>query len=323
LIYRAKFRVLEQYLFRGPGEFDPSTRGVYSAASSTLLPSPATVAGSLATTRSYVDTEQLGWIDAYLHVLGRDIRIRGPYLRRESLLVEDRVHKVFLKMEDVENYCLIIKDLLERDKREGAEKKLKELANSGFEPKRAQFVGVGLRTRKDLRKVADEEAGLIYLAEFIDYISDSNFATIELDLISSNVATGRYVVKFGGEGRISLLEVEKAESYAYQVPEKAKFLYTASPVLFKTGKGFVEQLKEEMSKIGVKKIKIYGRIGLLGAGYSEVKGKRKPIYQALLPGSVIILDEKVGNTGRIYEEGIGIGREIGFGTVLPVGGDGG
>ncbi|MGC9020969.1 MAG: hypothetical protein ACP5KE_07165 [Candidatus Methanodesulfokora sp.] len=319
MIYRAKFRVLEQYLFRGPGEFDPSTRGVYSAASSTLLPSPATVAGSLAVTHPYVDTESLNWVDAYLHVLGRDVRIRGPYLRRESLLVENRVHKTFLRLEDIKNYCLIVRDLFEKGKGEEAERKIKELVEK-VKFKKVQFVGIGLRTRKDLGKVTDEEAGLIYLAEFIDYISDFNFATIEFDLISSNVATGRYVVKFGGEGRISLLEVEKAEGYAYQVPEKAKFLYVASSVLFKTGKDFVEQLKEEMRKMGVKDIKVYGRIGLLGAGYSEVKRRRKPIYQALLPGSVIILGEEVGNAMKIYEEGIGVGREIGFGTVLPIGG---
>lgn len=314
-------------MFRGPGEFDPSTRGVYSAASSTLSPSPATTAGSIATTRPYLDTRQFSWIDSYLSVLGRETRIRGPYLRRESLFVENRVHEVFLKVEDIRKYCLLVENLFEGDKREKAREEIMNIVkdkNRGFRPEKIQTVGIGLKTRKGLGKIADEEAGLIYLANFIDYIvlwqDRLDFASIELDLISSDAVAGRYAVKLGGEGRISLLEIEKADSYAYHVPESSKFLYVASPLLLRTGKDVIGQIKEEMSKMGVKNVKIYGRVGLLGAGYSEIRRRRKPIYQALLPGSVIILDREIGDSRKIYEEGIGIGREIGFGTVLPVGG---
>ncbi|RSN68517.1 hypothetical protein D9Q81_05940 [Candidatus Korarchaeum cryptofilum] len=309
-MYRAAFRSLEPYLFRGPGEFDPSARGVYSWASSLLAPSPSTTAGALATVREHIDTGSMSWDEAYSRMLG--VRMRGPYLRKGSVIyVEDRVDGKFIRLEDVEEYCS-----LKRDLSKGSEEKLREILSRGFSPKELTVTGIGLKTRREMLKVADEDRGLIYTATFIDYLSDMELdTTIELDLVSGEIETGRYVVRLGGEGRVSLLEVSEADSYICDIPERAHLLYVLSPILYETGRYFVEILREEIGEA-----EVYGKIDLLGTGYSEIRKRRKPIYQALLPGSVIFLER--GVEGReVYEKGIGVGRELGFGSVIPVGGE--
>ncbi|RSN77161.1 hypothetical protein [Candidatus Methanodesulfokora washburnensis] len=323
-MYRAVFRVLEPYLFRGPGEFDPSTRGVYSSASSFLVPSPSTVAGALATTFGYVETGFMEWDEAYSAVLGA--KIRGPYLRRGLLYVENRINEnrineKFIRLDDVQKYCYLVKEQVCGGGKDI--KKMEEISRSGFSPRKLMITGIGLMTRADMRKIADEEKGLIYTASFIDYFSDTKISniTIEFDIISGKMRTGSYAVRLGGEGRASLLEISESEGYICRIPERADLLYVLSPVLYETGAEFIGQLKAELGKMGdVGSVEVFGKIDLLGAGYSEVKRRRKPIYQALLPGSVIILEKSVDGS-RIYEEGIGVGKELGFGSVIPVGGD--
>jgi CRISPR-associated protein Cmr3 len=317
-MYRAVFRVLEPYLFRGPGEFDPSTRGVYSSAFSFLVPSPSTVAGALATTFGYVETGSMEWDEAYSAVLGA--KIRGPYLRRGLLYVENRINEKFIRLDDVQKYCYLVKEQVYGGRKDT--KKMEEILRSGFSPRKLMITGIGLMTRTDMRKIADEERGLIYTASFIDYFSDTKISniTIEFDIISGKIRTGSYAVRLGGEGRASLLEISESEGYICRIPERADLLYVLSPVLYETGAEFIEQLKAELGKMGdVGSVKVFGKVDLLGAGYSEVKRRRKPIYQALLPGSVIILEKGVDGS-RIYEEGIGAGKELGFGSVIPVGG---
>jgi CRISPR-associated protein Cmr3 len=316
-MYRALFRVLEPYLFRGPGEFDPSTRGVYSSAYSLLAPSPSTIAGAIATTFGYIDTSHMGWDSAYSMVL-KGMKLRGPYLRRKSTYyVENRVNGVFLMLNDVPNYSDMRRKQLCEEMRE--ELKEEEFIKRGFIPRTLTFTGIGLETRtEEMKKVADEVRGLIYTANFIDYLSgrDANIEiTIEFDIVSEKMKTGKYVVRLGGEGRASLLEILKVDSYIYRVPEKANLLYVLSPILYETGIEFMKKLKEDLWEAG--DIKVYGKIEILGVGYSEMKKKRKPIYQALIPGSVISLGKSVEGR-KIYEEGIGVGKELGFGSVIPV-----
>jgi len=319
-MYRALFRVLEPYLFRGPGEFDPSTRGVYSSAYSLLAPSPSSAAGAIATTFEYMDTSSAEWDYAYSIVL-KGAKLRGPYLRRGSTYyVENRVNGVFLRLDDVSSYSNMKRRQLCGEMIE--EQKEREIMKRGFAPKKLTFTGIGLKTRtEEMRKIADEERGLIYTASFIDYLSGKNVkdvdieTTIEFDVISEKMETGKYIVRLGGEGRTSLLEILKVDSYICRIPERTNLLYVSSPILYETGIEFVKKLKEELWEAG--DIKIYGKIEILSAGYSEVRKKRKPIYQALLPGSVISLERSVEGR-RIYEKGVGVGKELGFGSVIPV-----
>ena len=316
-MYRALFRVLEPYLFRGPGEFDPSTRGVYSSAHSLLAPSPSTIAGAIATTFGYIDTSSAEWDYAYSMAL-KGAKFRGPYVRRGSIYyVENRINGVFLRLDDIPSYLDMRRKQLCGEMEGGL--KEREFIKRGFIPQKLTFTGIGLKTRtKEMKKVADEERGLIYTANFIDYLSgkDANIeTTIEFDIISEKMKNGKYVVRLGGEGRASFLEILKVDSYICRIPEKANLLYVLSPILYETGVEFVKKLKEELWEAS--DIKVYGKIEILGAGYSEIKKKRKPIYQALVPGSVISLEKSLEGR-KIYEEGIGVGKGLGFGSVIPV-----
>ena len=62
-------------------------------------------------------------------------------------------------------------------------------------------------------------------------------------------------------------------------------------------------------------VEICGSIDIVGGG-GLARGRL--IYQALVPGSVIFIDEGRVNSREIYEKGSGIGKEIGYGTIIPV-----
>jgi len=69
-------------------------------------------------------------------------------------------------------------------------------------------------------------------------------------------------------------------------------------------------------------IKIEGTIGILG-GFSLAKPARKPIYATLQPGSIIGAHTvappyTTQEYHELYTEGLGLFRNIGYGTVIPI-----
>jgi len=83
------------------------------------------------------------------------------------------------------------------------------------------------------------------------------------------------------------------------------------------------QLDEQLNMPTLKadSIKIEGTIGILG-GFSLAKPARKPIYASLQPGSIIELTRSAPYTTQeyheLYTEGLGLFRNIGYGTVIPI-----
>lgn len=249
--------------FRGPGEFDPSSRGVYSMGKSFILPTPSTIAGALATLFGSNFSPSQDWISEYISVLGK-IAIRGPIIsiinkkktNSSNVYLDFSLKNKLLSYDALNSYATKIKSIIEEEDYAKKEKMLdeldEELKGKTISPKIQERIGIGLKMRKENIKVVDEDKGLIYSAQYIDY-------------------------SFGEHLLI--------EAY-YEI-------------------------------IGESKVKTGSYHTRLGAGYSLLNNKRKPIYQALVPGSLIFLGEEK-NGGELYRNGLGFAKEIGYGTVIPL-----
>ena len=311
--------------FRGPGEFDPSSRGVYSMGRSFILPTPSTIAGVFATLFGSNFSPSQDWLSEYRNTLG-NITIRGPFVqiinkdksKNSDIYLDFSLRNKLISYNALEDYANKIKRIITENNYAVKEKILdeldEELKNKAISPKLQERIGIGLKVRKDNIKVVEES--LIYSVQYVDYsFGDYLMTEIYYEIIGdSNIKVGSYNAKLGGEGRVCQLIIEEDDiEKLLKIDEKANVLYVTSPILYDTGKDILEIIKSELSS----EIEVYGKVTLLGAGYSLLNKKRKPIYQALIPGSLIFLStEKNGR--ELYRSGLGFAKEIGYGTVIPL-----
>lgn len=341
------FRIIEPMMFRGPGEFDPSARGAQSDALSFDVPSPSTIAGAIATymlNTGICGVKKFGigeWVEQYKDVLGSSI-IRGPFILFENeIMVEDRIGGGFLNLNGVKDKCNEIKGNLDYkfdslDKLDNIMSFGKIKTKPACKSAKHERVGVGLTMRSKLVKVADEDQGLLYNAQYTDYLDKDAKKPNELrevavevivDIKNAKIKPNRRPIKLGGEGRIVLLTAsEKAvvsEIRKTLWSEKANYdgnlaCYLATPALFKGGKTVREYVKEWAKGINGKFVTIYGETDILGAGFNLYHQKRKPIYSSLKPGSVIFLEGEFNLNDFYWQPNFGEATELGYGTVLPV-----
>jgi len=138
-----------------------------------------------------------------------------------------------------------------------------------------------------------------------------------MTLWTGNLRTGKYYIKLCGEGRVVELIVDESRISMIEelkIGDHANALYVASHLLYETGRNIKNAIENEIGR----SVEIYGSVDIVGVGYSLARKRRKPIYQALTPGSVIFINEGSINSKEIYEKGLGIGKEIGYGTIIPV-----
>lgn len=351
-VYRVEFSIFEPMMFRSSGEFDPLARGVQASASSLPLPSPSTISGTLAT----LTLEKKGgspsgedWIDEYLSILGSDFTLKGPFLEIEDeLYVEDRLLGTVIKLKAAVRKIRKLSKVLSLEEPKDAAsikknlkffeelRKIEEDLKPGFHLKFSERVGVGLRVRSHGVKTVTvkEEEGLLYSASFIDYsssefygvkvVADAKGSVLE-EVFSSQLTVP---VRFGGEGRVSILSISKDESVIDRLKEvwrgTSSFtgilgLYVSSPVLFRCTSSFKVFLKTLLEDRGLSLKAVYGETEVLGAGFSLARRKRKPIYGSLKPGSIIFAEAENCDLEELYWSGLGdASTKLGYGTVIPI-----
>ena len=332
-----RFRVLTSMLFREPGEFDPTARGIQTRAASFPLPRPSTTAGAIATLIfNTIGAVPKGnsWIEEYYSIL-RDVVFRGPYLLAdEDIYVEDAGKLIKLE-KAIEKAEILAELLLSRTEEELSLslEKLKRHTEAMEHLERAdERVGIGLTTKDLGIKIAKE--GLIYSVSYIDYSKFGSEIEIAVDFIGDLRLPISNIVQLGGDRRITNLRV-KAQPVWDKVREMlfkdgredaGKIaLYFISPALVKTGGGLLEMFEDSITRFGKPlrrngRLLMAGRIRLMGAGYSLKRRKRKPIYAALEPGSLIIV-ERYPDKGLddIYKLGVSpLAGALGYGTAIPV-----
>jgi len=350
-VCRLEFSILEPMMFRSSGEFDPLARGVQASASSYALPPPSTIAGTVATLileKNGGSSHGEGWVEEYLSILGSDITFRCPFMEvKNELYVEDKALGGLVKLEEVINKVRKISRLLSlKEPRDSASinKNLKFFEEiSDFSKclerearlKHSERVGVGLKVRPEgLKIVGGEGEGLLYSASFIDYsphgspkvkiLADARGKVLQ-DVFSGRSAAP---VRFGGEGRFSLLTISVGSSILDRLKREvwdgeASFkgllgLYVCSPALFRCGSSVEDSIRKSLEGRGLSLKMLYGETEILGVGFSLPKRRRKPIYGSLKPGSIVFAEAESCELEELYWSGLGgVGVELGYGTVIP------
>jgi CRISPR-associated protein Cmr3 len=344
------FSIVEPMLFRSSGEFDPFVRGTYSKATSLIMPSPSTVAGTLATYCISKLNKPMptngDWIEQYLSVLGKDVKIKGPILRlNNEFMVEDRVLEGFLNIESIKRKCqseynkLTQKfsslDQFDEYLKKGERNKL------CIKVKKDTRIGVALETRDaespSFVKIVRE--GFFYSAELVDYVDCiknekvKNYLTeiiVELrgNLVQELPLMQLLPVRLGGEGRIAFLSFQGEEKISNEIKKKLwgneeKYsgvlaLYLATPAIFEGGKKIEEYVKEFVESMKYEFLGISGDSTVLGTGFSIKSRRRKPIYSSLKPGSIVFMKGDFNFAQMYLECALGKATQLGYGTIIPV-----
>jgi len=315
-----RFKPLEPLMFRDSGEFDPSSRGVYSYASSLYLPRPSTVVGILISALLSSDKVTLykcldigGWEDllekCYIRVLD-EIGIealRGPYIisidHRKifiPLILEKRTWLIdYIQARYLlnEKYGDVVKELFDKSYMEAEAKattvaKLRlierdimdNLHKYVLEPKSVSLVGIHLGSRNGGGKTAEE--GYIYTANYISYPQDTEIVVFVLVKDSSKIlnSLGK-AVKLGGEGRIAKLYIERVDK-SNVIKNNIVHVIISSNEKAK----YAILLSPMPLKGDYKNIPFIGRYTVSGYGFSIAKRCRKPLDLQISEGSIINLD---------------------------------
>ena len=341
------FRFVEPMMFRGPGEFDPFVRGTYSRAMTLAVPSPSTVAGTLAT---YYISEFGGpepssgdWLEQYLSILGSDIEIRGPLIKlNHELMAEDRLSGGFLTMDKIRQKCEEEWKKLSQKiiSLEQLEEYLKREKKREFKPnvkvQKSVRVGIGLQRREKIPMKSVKE-GFLYSAEYLDYTGfmdkEAKEASVEViaeirgRIVESLSSARALPVKFGGEGRVAILSFQEGGRILDEIKERLWHgqekhygllaLYLSTPALFKGGIRVEEYVMQWAENMNHRFMGLSGESSVLGAGFIIKERRRKPIYTSFNPGGLIFLEGSF-DLMEMYRGAIGEASMLGYGTPIPI-----
>ena len=296
---------LEPLMFRGSGELDPSSRGVYSHALSLIIPRPSTITGALIT---YLLTQRpqlakyctsissfTDLLECYRRVLEEFgiYAVRGPYfyssrkdviyipiiLGDETLLVEyDQLRYYFLQ-----EHGDILRFFFEKNANEEfllkfkhIEKELKANKLSLLQDKLFR-TGIMLSDRTEYASKTTVE-GCIYTVRYITYPFDIELR-FKLIISNSSPLLDKELctaLKLGGDHRVAKFSLDckckdKVDGLLKLSSASTKYYLLLSPL----------PIKEYID------VKYIGILDVIGLGFSIAKSRRKPLYPALLEGSIV------------------------------------
>jgi len=318
-------------------EFTPTVRGPQTLARTLPLPLPSTIAGCLATLLLDKVISNLpeevcdSWEDALIQILGLNDEacLRGPYL-----LVDDEVYVPFGEE------LIKLRDLFEKFRKINVKEAIYEgkLFRDVLEPimirlRKVEHVGIGLE--KASKRV---KRGLLYSAEFIDYLSTfkGRKVSIALDIhgmtaLNKLSFTERYIMRLGGEGKTVRIKISE-RSYLWEdvtrilgeIESKRECLiYIVSPSLIRTPltdlTPIITLRRPKFSIGGISLELLAGHINILGAGFDVRHGVRKPMYASLAYGSLLIAKIEQVDLAKLYRHGLSdVGGKLGYGTFIPL-----
>ena len=336
-----KFRPIGPLALRGPGEISTGFHLRYIP-----LPLPSTLLGSVSAIGWYSSGKEapstMSKKDRILRnikeVLNCEVKcIRGPYLCCGSeWYIWAGSGLVNLNQEGIREW------INRQEKGEMPGKRAKEIKNYVYYPRELSLrkdepIAVSDRTGVSLdrkRKVVKFEGGALFTVPYVDFNGE-----IVLDFNCDSDEEVNYdrefVVRLGGESRISRVSIEEGRGLYNKLEEiwrnkdgEECIAVLASPMLLEDEISevgdLIKLLEKEFNGSSARfKGEIYSvhprvRVEVINfyPGYDEVMNKKEKMIKAILPGAAFPLE--VEDWRRVYSNGIGKFREIGYGTVVPI-----
>jgi CRISPR-associated protein Cmr3 len=324
-------------MLRGPGEFDPSARGVAASARSVGWPSPSTFTGTLISellSGRAVGSPACGW-DDFINKYADSLCkagvewVRGPYLWDGTsayvpLTLDGKTFHV-IDLNDLKYYLSnYLKESYESFRR-AVEERIREISCGRAHVVYAERTGVALRVRSDGIKAVRE--GFLYTETFTALHSDACYA-FEVEFSRGVRDLGGRAVKFGGEGRIAKLLVDENVCLTDELKKfSGGYAVLLSPFLMveppftRVNAGGSAQIRYK----GVELEVVMGRIGVRGLGFAVVENRRKPLLTAITEGAIVRVENcnnvhKLGLYGCISEPNHEeeLLAKMGFGSFYPL-----
>ncbi|GEM_PF-6969683 len=335
--YTLSFKPLEPLLFRGPGEFDLSARGTYSAATSILIPTPTTLLGATLSTlieeSSKAKLDKLNkqklimnpWADmqkAIEETIPGIISI-AVYLRRNGeiyipflgeIVPLNSIRTLIGKVESVLSGRIGYHDLVEQVRSFSMKDEFKLVERVG--------IGLNVRNRELGSKTAAEHR--IYSVYLVAYPPNTEIV-LELETKGAiqsleKLRNTEMPVRLGGEGRAARLQVKSSWSLISRSGNLG-FGVNLTHMLIRDWLGDLGEWGLDL---------IAGEITSFGGGFSGIFGIRRPIFRAIPPGSLfklnkgvlqeILKNDKTGRANRSSNLTIkGLeGSEVGYNFLLQI-----
>ncbi|MDW8004936.1 MAG: type III-B CRISPR module-associated Cmr3 family protein [Thermofilaceae archaeon] len=339
-IYQVKIKPLEPLMLRGPGEFDPSTRGVTAAALSQTWPSPSTLTGLLISNlitspqpRSRTWSEYLNTALKALQAAGLEW-VRGPYLIHEGSVhvpLWTREGILLASWSSIERRLDEVVERLNSGDVDEVLEKIEKDTGRRATPRLHERVGIALAAREGSKKVKE---GYLYSATYVAF-RHACF-TIEVKATSSITTLNKAAAQLGGEERIARLEVLSTSEVGehFLCKKLARFgggcVLLLSPFVLPPD---VTEIVEEGGKIYVKDEEgnhaielLHGVVDVRGLGFSLADRSRKPIYPLIREGSIIRI-ERCYASAQTLGAFAGLPKQtpfleylgrFGFGSFLPL-----
>ena len=274
---------LKPISFRWGGEFSPALSGPMNRGVSEPLPLPSTIVGFLySITRGGGGRAAVGRLSIEDDLGTVGTRIWGPLLR-----IGDRyyAHSYPGRLIRLVNWALPADE---------AEQEVDVDEVLGV----VNRIGIGLRMDS---KTAMEH--MIYSQQLIKITNGG--IIVEADV---NVKEGYYTM--GGEGSIVKVEVVDGVN----PPEKGERGLVLSPIIMEPASkvSSIEDILHNMEVKGcgrLNDIAVKVKVGLIGLGFNITYTVRRPIYPAIMPGSIINCGKR-GNVGLFSDKG--------WGSILPI-----
>ncbi|WP_162000400.1 type III-B CRISPR module-associated Cmr3 family protein [Saccharolobus sp. E5-1-F] len=268
------FKPLEPTLFRLHGEFDINLKGPYSRAESLNIPLPSTIAGIISTINIENKTVNL---DESKKETDQSYTLNGNLWG--PIVLYSNITYVYNYLKN--KFFLLSNGTIDKTK--------------SIETKATTRIGIALDEKQRVTK-----EGYIYSVTFRDFENMEFCYRYE----GKTEIIGEKVVKFGGEERAAKMYKKEVQINC----EKSRKAYVISPLLIEGEEKDNFEITVNNTNIKIEQGVIYS----VGLGFNVRLKKRKPIYRAIMPGSIIELDREA------QCESIGLYSQIGYGSIVPL-----
>lgn len=295
---------VEPMFFRWSGEYSPNFSGPMNKGVSEPLPLMSTIVGAL-----YKAVKGIKFLtpDKELEEFKNELgELWGPVIYVKGKRKEGGKKGEYLLVHNYPGRLLVLRleseVVVNKVDKESNGRIKKEI--DVITPKQVSKIGVG----RDLTKRSAMDH-LLYSSQFVDFYATikSEFEEVEnWGIYVDTKVEYEGVLELGGEGRLA-----KVQKFNLSIPKGEEELSVLlSPALLTGVSGgwlvVDDILNEKVENYTLRDILYRAKLGVIGIGFNTSVKARRPLYPAIMPGSIL----------KVRERKIGELKELGWGSLL-------